>query len=367
MYVNKIFLKDFRNFDELTLVPQKSINIFLGANAQGKTNLLESIHFASLGRSQRVQKESDLIRWDQSKALIRLLFSKFDVEQSVAFEFLTDKPRRIFINEQPTKLRQLIGKFNTVLFAPEDLFLLKSSPANRRKFLDAGISQASPFYFNELINYNRILSQRNSLLKLIKEGQAQSNSLALWDEQITNTAVKIIEKRIESINKISKIANEIQQKISVQLEKLSIIYEQHSQKDDAIFSKDFVNQYNKKLIENRQLDIMRGSTSFGPHLDDIKFLINERDLRSFGSQGQQRTAMLALKLSELEFLKIETGDYPILLLDDVMSELDINRRSQLLQFLNDQKIQTFITATDSAYFPNETDAAFFYVSNGKLT
>ena len=362
--VNNIQLKDFRNFDELTLTPRSVINVFIGKNAQGKTNLLEAIHFASLGRSQRVQKESDLIRWNQQQAIIRLIFNKLGVEQTAAFEVSADKPRRILVNEQPVKVRQLVGKFNTVLFAPEDLFLIKGSPVNRRKFLDAEISQASPVYFNNLLNYNRILTQRNSLLKLIKEGRAKTDSLSLWNEQLSEIAVKVIEKRLESIKKINELANGLQQKISSELEQLEIVYEMHG---DEICSGENLNVwYKSKLDEMQMSDIARGSTSFGPHHDDIKFLINRRDLRSFGSQGQQRTAVLALKLSELEFLKIETGDYPVLLLDDVMSELDSNRRKQLLAFLNQQKIQTFITATDKAYFDVDSTADFFKVENGTV-
>ena len=367
MQIRNIALKDFRNFDELTLKPQAVINVFLGNNAQGKTNLLEAIHFASLGRSQRAVKEADLIRWEQTQAFIHLSFEKLGVEQTVAFELQVNKPRRIILNDHPIKIKQLIGRFNTVLFAPEDLFLIKGSPVNRRKFLDAEISQASPVYFADLLTYNKILTQRNSLLKLIKDGQAKPDSLALWNEQITNVAVKIIEKRIDSIKKISQLANELQQKISAQLENLSIVYELHGVEDIESVKADISAWYQKKMSDKQQLDIIRGSTSFGPHIDDIKFLINGRDLRSFGSQGQQRTAVLALKLSELEFLKEETGSYPILLLDDVMSELDEQRRSQLLDFLYRQHIQTFITATDSAYFPKEAVADYFNVNSGKIS
>ena len=367
MQVRKIALKNFRNFDELILEPQAVINVFLGNNAQGKTNLLEAIHFSSLGRSHRVQKEVDLIRWEQTQAFIHLVFNKLGVEQTVSFEILTNKQRRIILNEQPIKIKQLIGKFNTVLFAPEDLFLIKGSPVNRRKFLDAEISQASPVYFADLVTYNKILNQRNSLLKLIKAGQSKPDNLILWNEQLTNIAVKVIEKRLDAIKKISRLANDLQQKISKQLETLNIVYELHGTENIDFDDINISQWYQQKLIDNQQLDIIRGSTSFGPHIDDIKFLINGRDLRSFGSQGQQRTAVLALKLSELEFLKNETGSYPILLLDDVMSELDEQRRSQLLDFLNRQQIQTFITATDAAYFPKEAKADFYSVNSGKIS
>ena len=366
MQVLKIRLKDFRNFKELNLDPKNVINVFLGDNAQGKTNLLEAVYFASHGRSQRVQKETDLIRWEQTQAIIHLSFRKLGVEQTIGFEIAEGKQRKIILNDHPIKIKQLIGRFNTVLFAPEDLFLIKGSPANRRKFLDAEISQASPVYFADLLKYNKILTQRNSLLKMIKDGQAKPDSLALWNEQLADTAVKSINKRLEAIGKISRLANELQHKISAQLENIKILYEIHGVDDNQTLPQEFVTWYIERLSDKQNIDIIRGSTSFGPHLDDIRFLINDRDLRSFGSQGQQRTAVLALKLSELEFLKEEVGDYPILLLDDVMSELDVKRRAQLLDFLNLQKIQTFITATDSAYFPTESNADFFSVKSGTI-
>ena len=364
MQVLKIRLKDFRNFKELNLDPKNVINVFLGDNAQGKTNLLEAVYFASLGRSQRVQKETDLIRWEQAQAIIHITFRKLGVEQAIALELSNGKPRRIILNDHPIRIKQLIGRFNAVLFAPEDLFLIKGSPVNRRKFLDAEISQASPTYFADLLTYNKILTQRNSLLKMIKDGQAKSDSLVLWNEQLANTAIKIIAKRLEAVRNISRLANDLQQKISEQLENIKILYEIHGVEQSQSLPSELAKWYIRRLSENQNVDIIRGSTSFGPHLDDIRFLINDRDLRAFGSQGQQRTAVLALKLSELEFLREEVGDYPILLLDDVMSELDVKRRTQLLDFLNRQKIQTFITATDSAYFPDKSAADFFSVKAG---
>ena len=367
MQVKEIYLKDFRNFDELKFTAKNIINIFIGANAQGKTNLLEAIYYTSLGRSQRVQRDLDLIHWGAPQAIIRLIFDKLGVEQSIAIELSEVKPRRILLNDQPIKIKNLIGKFNTVLFAPEDLSLIKGAPANRRKFLDAEMSQASPVYFADLLTYHKILNQRNVLLKQIRDGIIKPNSLELWNEQITAAAVKVITKRREAVKKINQLANNIQNKISTQLENLDIIYEIPGAEENVDLQFDLNMWYYKKLVERKNQDIARGSTTFGPHHDDLKFLINGRDLKSFGSQGQQRTAALALKLSELEFLKIETGDYPILLLDDVMSELDSQRRLEILDFLSQQKIQTFITAADSSYFPNDINAKFFNVKSAVIT
>lgn len=364
MLIKNINLLNFRNYSILNLQPKNIINVLIGDNAQGKTNLIEAINFISLGRSQRA-KDIDLIRWNQPQAIIFLNYQKLGVNQSISIEINRDKSRRIIMNDQPIKFKQLIGRFNTVLFTPEDLFLIKGSPANRRKFLDAEISQASQIYFDDLLTYNKILAQRNSLLKLIKDGQANSNNLFLWNEQLSTYAVKLILKRIQSINKLSRIANNLQKNISSAKEDLSIVYEIHG--FNETLPQNLTDWFMSMLIANQKLDIIRGTTTFGPHLDDIKFLINNYDLRLYGSQGQQRTSVLALKLSEVEFLKEETFDYPILLLDDVMSELDSNRRKHLLNFLYQQKIQTFITATDSAYFPVNVQADFFNVINGSIS
>ena len=192
MRVKHISLNNYRNYSEQSIAPTEGLNVFIGANAQGKTNLIESMEYAALGRSQRASKDVELIRWEQSSAAVRIAFEKFGVEHSVSFELNTQKPRRLFFNEQPIRIRELIGKFNVVYFSPEDLFLIKGTPAARRRFLDAEISQASPAYFFDLITYNKILAQRNSLLKSIKEGAARSSGLELWNEQLAGAAARIV-------------------------------------------------------------------------------------------------------------------------------------------------------------------------------
>ena len=253
--------------------------------------------------------------------------------------------------------------------------MFKNSPAVRRKFLDSEISQASPIYFNNLVVYNRLVDQRNNLLKKIREGFANPADLDLWTEQLANSAAKITVKRLQSIDKISILAADVQKKISSQAENLSISYDFHGLQDlnlndlkrIARQENELANWYHKTLKSRKFFDIKRGSTSLGPHLDDLQFFINDKELKSFGSQGQLRTAALALKISELQFLKSETGEYPILLLDDVMSELDAQRREQLLKFLRQEKIQTLITATEQAYFPPEQFGKIFYVKAGEIS
>ena len=366
MHIYSLRLKDYRNYSELKLIFDPNINIFLGANAQGKTNIVEAVYYASLGRSHRTHTDTDLIRWDCPQAFVQLRFTRLGVENSLDFQFSRDKRRKIFLNEHPIRPKELVGSLNTVLFSPEDLFLIKGAPALRRRFLDGEISQASPAYYHELSKYGKIITQRNNLLKKIRERKAGVDMLELWDVQLVESAVKITQKRLEAVKKLNMLANLMQRRISGNLENLSIAYEIHGAAGDNVTS-DLVSWYNKELASHREIDILRGSTGRGPHLDDIILTVNGINLRSFGSQGQQRTGVLSLKLAELEFLRSETGEYPVLLLDDVMSELDASRRSQLLDFIRRERIQTMITATDSAYFPTERMGTYYQVEAGKIT
>lgn len=370
MKIFKIFLNDFRNFTALNLNLSDTVNIFLGRNAQGKTNILESINFASLGTA-RVVKDTELVRWNQDAALIRINFSKADVSHDLAVEIYSDKRRRrILFDGNAVKLRDIIGKLNAVMFSPEDLFIFRNSPAARRKFLNIVLAQSAPIYFSELTTYNRLTEQRNNLLKKIRENLASPSNLELWNEQLSAAAAKITAKRITAVENLNILANDMQQKISAQEENLSLVYEMHDLKNVAApksFDVEYLQNWYHEIFSARNFtDIQRGSTSFGPHLDDLNFFVNGKELRLYGSQGQLRTTALALKLSEIEMLKISAGEYPILLLDDVMSELDAMRREKLLEFLLSQKIQTLITATEKAYFPAQITGKIFFIENGAL-
>jgi len=361
MSVAEIFFRDWRNIAELTVQPDAAINVFLGRNAQGKTNILEAINFASLLRS-RASKESELIRWGQTAALIRINFSKASITHELAIEISTDRRRRILLDANPIRPRELLGKLNSVLFSPEDLFMFKGSPSTRRKFLDAQISQAVPIFFLELTRYTRLVEIRNALLKKIREGTAHEGELDLWDEQLAILAGKVVSRRLTAVDKLNRLADNMQREISSRAESLSVAYEMRALDSSQDITENFL-----QLLRTRRLrDIQQGATSFGPHLDDLKFLVNGRELKLFGSQGQLRTAALALKLSELQFIRSVTGEYPLLMLDDVMSELDAARRELLTEFLRRERIQTFITATDRAYFPPQSFGKFFFVESGRL-
>ena len=362
MYVAEIFLKNWRNIAEINFRPDAATNIFLGRNAQGKTNILEAINFASLLRS-RAGKDTELIRWGQSTALARIKYFKAGVSHELAIEVSGERQRRILLDANPIRPRELVGKLNSVLFSPEDLFMFKGSPMGLRKFLDAQISQASSVYFLDLLKYNRIVEQRNVLLKKIRDESVKETELDLWDTQLAFAAEKVLSKRLSSVRKLNLLANAAQQKISSRGESLSIVYEMRGLDSE----KDIAENFFELLRARRADDVRSGSTSKGPHRDDLKFFVNGRELKVFGSQGQLRTVALALKLSELQFLKSETGEYPLLLLDDVMSELDADRREMLLEFLRREEIQTLITATDRAYFPSQSFGKIFFIEAGRLT
>ena len=368
MKAKSLQLKNFRNYSELELSLSPNINVLLGENAQGKTNIAEALYYAAMGRSHRTTTDSDLIAWDASEARLHLLFERLDVDNTLEFQFQRGKRRIMRKNSEIIKTRELFGTFNAVLFSPEDLFLIKGAPSERRRFLDSELSQASSAYGHELMQYARILMQRNNLLKKIKERRAKKDMLLLWDGQLAESAARIVEKRFLAVKKLNMLANLMQRRISAGKENLSLSYELYGcAEEPPCVTSGLIPWYSKKLEESRELDILRGSTSVGPQRDDILLKVNGINLRSFGSQGQQRTGVLALKLSELEFLRSETGEYPILLLDDVMSELDRTRRERLMEFIRKERIQTLITATDEAYLPMKITGNIFYIVSGKVS
>ena len=363
MRVKKLILRNFRNYVNLNLTFTQNINIFIGSNAQGKTNILEAIHLCAMGQSHRTHVEHELIRWQEEAAMIDIHFSRQDVDNRLTLRLSKSKNKGILLNDCNIKPRELIGSLNVVLFSPEDLFLIKGAPAGRRHFLDGEISQASPNYYCQLVQYNRIILQRNNLLKKIRENKAKQDILESWDEQLSKTASFIILKRLEAVKKLAMLANLMHRKITNNKENLALTYSCHG--SDSTDINDFQGWYLQKLKEQKKEDIFRGSTSVGPHRDDLIINVNGVNLRTFGSQGQQRTGALALKLAELEFIKSETREYPVLLLDDVMSELDAARREQLLSFIR-EKIQTFITATEERYFPEQKIGKYYRVENGTV-
>lgn len=366
MYINHLQLKYYRNYLDLNLTLNNQINIFLGNNAQGKTNILESIYLLALAKSHRTSKEKELVHWDQSfsviKGSIELTRGKLNLEVQ-----LSAKGKKVKINNlEKRKLSEYIGAINVVFFGPEDLELVKGSPQHRRKFLDMEISQISTSYIYNLYQYQKIVQQRNNLLKDFKvDKKNKLELLEIWDEQLVLHGTKVIIKRIQFLKDLQKWANDIHANITDELEDLKIKYNPSFGLADSENESNISNLFRIQLQKNRNQEIQRGLTLFGPHRDDIEFYINNVNVQSFGSQGQQRTVALSVKLAEIELIYNEIGDYPILLLDDVLSELDQKRQTHLLEAIKD-KVQTIITTTSIDGIDNNTieRASIFHVTNG---
>lgn len=364
MYVKGVTLQNYRNYEKASLCLHPGLNIFYGDNAQGKTNFLESIYLCGTGRSHRTLKDKELINWNYEKGFVKACIKRGDIDTSIDIQLFSGKPKIVRVGGVKTdKLSDLLGNLNVVMFSPEDLKLVKEGPIFRRRFLDVEISQVKPSYYYNFQQYNRVLMQRNNLLKSIKQDSSKIKTLDIWDEQLSEYGSHIINYRIEFIKKISILAKLIHRKITDGDEELNIYY---SSRFNKIKNREEgkIGIY-KDLIDAREKDIERGSTSVGPHRDDIDFYINNVDVKTFGSQGQQRSAALSLKLSEIEFIRGECSEYPVLLLDDVLSELDIKRQKYLLENL--KNIQTILTCTSISEIKEfRKDDRFVFMVNGGI-
>ena len=369
MQITELTLRSYRSYETLHLAFDPGVQIFLGANAQGKTNIIEALYYAAFGRSHRTSSDAELIRVGADGAYIALSFRRHDVPGALSFTFARGARRRIEYAGENLRQRDLVGILPMVLFSPEDLFLVKGAPALRRRYLDAELSQASPAYYGELLRYTRILKQRNAVLKDIRERLAAPDDLPPWDAQLARSAAYIVTRRIAAVAQLGALSARVQAVLAAG-EELALAYEIAGAGAEDFAEDDMTEAlhvwYNKMLCEGRARDIARAATGVGPHLDDLVLRVGGMSLRSYGSQGQQRTGALALKLAELFYLQENIGEAPILLLDDVMSELDADRRRALLDFIRHEHIQTFITATDAAYFPAERMGTYRYVEAGTV-
>ena len=369
MQITELTLRSYRSYETLHLAFDPGVQIFLGANAQGKTNIIEALYYAAFGRSHRTSSDAELIRVGADGAYIGLSFRRHDVPGELSFTFARGARRRITYAGESLRQRDLVGLLPMVLFSPEDLFLVKGAPALRRRYLDAELSQASPAYYGELLRYTRILKQRNAVLKDIRERLAAPDDLPPWDAQLAKSAAYIVTRRIAAVAQLGALSARVQAVLAAG-EELALAYEIAGAGVEDFAEDDMTESlhvwYNKMLCEGRARDIARAATGVGPHLDDLVLRVGGMSLRSYGSQGQQRTGALALKLAELFYLQENIGEAPILLLDDVMSELDADRRRALLDFIRHEHIQTFITATDAAYFPAERMGTYRYVEAGTV-
>lgn len=366
MYLEKLSLKNFRNYNSAEINFYPNVNIIIGENAQGKTNLVEAMYLLGFGKSFRTTQDKDLILMSENYTHVSALIKKEQTTDRIDFRYNTKQKKEIKVNEVPlAKLSELIGHVNLVIFSPEDLQLIKGTPALRRKYMDKSISQIYPYYYRLLIDYNKILKQRNNLLKQ----SGVKKMISIWDEQLADYGSKIMKYRLDFLKMLQEICYEIHFKISQEKEQLNIEYMSNYLPKNLGDSYEYDKIYSGMLLnlKNRlDLDIKRGYTSVGPHRDDLLFYINEKESKKFGSQGQVRTTALSLKLSEIIIINKVLKESPILILDDVLSELDQTRQNELIHYISD--IQTFITTTEinSILEENLKDANIIRVENGNI-
>lgn len=359
MIIKSLKLKNYRNYDLLDLTFDPKTNILYGDNAQGKTNILEALYLSGTTKSHRGTKDRDMIQFGHDESHLETVVEKKGIIFQIDMHLKKNSPKGIAIDKVPIRrASELFGIVHFVFFSPEDLNIIKEGPAGRRRFIDLELSQLDKIYLNNLSNYNRIINQRNSLLKDIYGSNQQHllETLDIWDMQLAAYGTKVLDRRKEFVRQVNEIISEIHFRLTGGKERLSLTYESSIGEMSM----------EQALKKNSERDLRMKSTSVGPHRDDLCFLSGDLDIRKFGSQGQQRTAALSLKLAEIELVKRIIGDTPILLLDDVLSELDKNRQNYLLDSIHD--IQTVITCTGLDEFVNHRFSInkIFHVKSGHV-
>ncbi|HFU4200779.1 TPA: DNA replication/repair protein RecF [Streptococcus suis] len=360
MWLERLELQHFRNYNQLDIEFHKGLNVFLGENAQGKTNILESIYVLALTRSHRTRTDKDLLQFQEKELSISGLLHRTSGKVPLDIH-LTDKGRVTKVNHlKQAKLSNYIGHMNVVLFAPEDLQLIKGAPALRRKFIDVELGQIKPIYLSDLSNYNHILKQRNAYLKTAEK--VDETFLSVLDQQLAEYGSKVIHHRLDFLKKLEHFGNKKVADLSNGKENLTLSYQSSITLTEDV---NLVDTFLTHLSNSRKRDLFKKNTGIGPHRDDILFFINGVNAH-YGSQGQHRSLVLSLKLAEIELMKEVTREYPILLLDDVMSELDNSRQMKLLETISDT-IQTFITTTSLDHLHNlPQDLKIFHIEAGTI-
>ena len=359
MFIKRLQMLNYRNYNALDIELCPNVNVFMGDNAQGKTNILEAIYYCAFAKSHRTSKDKELINWNGEHAFISVDVGRERLDKRIDISILKDGKKSIRINKiKIKKIGELFGNFNVVMFSPEDLRIIKDSPGVRRKFIDMELCQLNPKYYYNLVQYNKVLNERNILLR---NRNTSSEMLEIYDMQLVEFGYNIIRDRIKYIESLNKYAEKIHSDITSGKEKINFKYIS-TIKDLENIKENFY----MLLEKNRSKDCDRGITSIGPHRDDFFVYINDIDTKSYGSQGQQRTAVLTMKFSSLEIIKELTGEFPVLLLDDVLSELDFNRKKYILSTIG--QIQTVITCTgiEDLYEYLDEKAKVFKVKNGKI-
>jgi DNA replication and repair protein RecF len=361
MYIKYLSLLDFRNYGQLNIELNKSVNVLTGDNAQGKTNILESIYFCSIGKSHRTSKDKELVKWGSDNAYIKLYVCRERLDKKIEVKILKEGKKAININSiKVNKISELMGNLNVVMFSPEDLKIVKESAAFRRKFLDIELCKLSNKYYYNLVQYNKVLDERNIVIK--KWDGKNEDIIEIYDRQLGSFGGYIIREREKYLRKLNEKAEYIHKDITNGMEEIKFKYITSVKNTDNAEKELF-----SLLSQNRNRDFEKRMTSQGPHREDFSIFINDIDTRSFGSQGQQRTSVLSIKFASLEIIKEIIGEYPVLLLDDVLSELDDNRQKYILNSI--KNIQTIITSTGLKNIQDfiSEDATVFDVKSGTIT
>ena len=338
MQIKTLRLHNYRSYSDRTFNFDDGLNILVGENAQGKTNVIEAIFFAVIGKSFKTAKEKDVIRWGQESGYLCGEFAKKYRDVKIELFFDTKHKKSVKIDDVGIKkIGELMGATNAVFFSPDELKLVKESPEERRRFMNIDISQTNKRYFYLIGRYDKVLANRNKLLKSSKDINVIKQTIDIWDRALSDLAEKIAAERKKFVDELAPLARSAHQYISDGKEDIVIKYV-------SSFDEDYAEKMNKALQKNLEKDFKLGYTTVGVHRDELDIFLNGTEVKNFGSQGQQRTVALSMKLAELEIIKNRTGEYPILLLDDVFSELDANRRKKLLKFT--ARTQTIITCTE---------------------
>ncbi|GAF66336.1 recombination protein F [Bacillus sp. TS-2] len=367
MYIKSLSVKYFRNYQQASLSFDPRVNVCIGENAQGKTNLIEAIYVLALAKSHRTSNDKELISWDEEFARIQgeIVKETSTIKLDVV---ISTKGKKAKINGlEQRKLSEYVGAVNVVMFAPEDLNLVKGSPQIRRRFIDRELGQINPLYLYHLSLYQKVLQQRNQLLKQFQLKKGSPEMLDILTDQLIPLAAEVIKKRFQFVKQLQGWAEAIHTDISRGKEKLELTYLASSNVSEQLDLTKIKEEFYQTYQTKKQKEIQRGVTLFGPHRDDLGFKVNGKDVQTYGSQGQQRTTALAIKLAEIELIHSEIGEYPILLLDDVLSELDDHRQSHLIETIQ-KKVQTFVTTTNLAGVHQEAlkQSAIFEVEQGMI-
>lgn len=360
MIIESVDLQNYRNYEFLNMTFDNKINIIYGDNAQGKTNILESLYVCATSKSHRGSKDKDIIRFGNDEAHIKVMVKKHGMNYRLDMHLKKNKTKGIAVNGIPIRRAvELFGIINIIIFSPEDMNIIKNGPSERRRFMDMELSQLDKIYLSNLVNYNKVVVQRNRLLKQLQFSGDSGlvDMLDVWDMQLVRYGSEIIKRRMDFIDNINSIIRPVHSKLSGNKEILNLRYIPCTTTDN----------FKDEVIRSRERDIKFKMTNVGPHKDDVAFFINDKDVRKYGSQGQQRTCALSLKLAEIELVKKVINDTPVLLLDDVLSELDANRQNFLLDSIGD--IQTIITCTGLDEFVNNRFSInrIFKVVNGVVS